>query len=112
MCDDYSAKAQRGTIFVADDGQNAGLIVLIAKLDHLLVENVAVDPPRQGKGLGRVLLDFAEGYARERGLSELRLYTHEVMAENLVFYPRLGFREYARRSEHGFRRVYFSKQIP
>jgi hypothetical protein len=34
------------------------------------------------------------------------------MVENLAFYPRLGYREDARRVEDGFRRVYYSKRIP
>jgi GNAT superfamily N-acetyltransferase len=38
-----------------------GLIVLIEEADHVLVENVAVDPGRQGEGIGRALLAFAEG---------------------------------------------------
>lgn len=88
-----------------------GLIVLTRAPDHLLIENVAVDPARQRTGIGRALLDFAEIYARKNGLSELRLYTNEAMAENLRFYPRLGFREDDRRTENGFRRVFYSKRL-
>jgi GNAT superfamily N-acetyltransferase len=85
--------------------------VLIERPGHLLVENVAVDPSRQGGGIGRFLMAFAETYARERGLGELRLYTNEAMHENLRFYPRLGYREDGRRLEDGFRRVYFVKRL-
>jgi ribosomal protein S18 acetylase RimI-like enzyme len=86
-------------------------VVLQDRGDHLFVENVAVAPDRQGQGLGRAVLGFAEDEARRRGLPELRLYTNAAMADNLAFYPRLGFREVERRSEHGFSRVFFVKRL-
>ncbi|HJQ75252.1 MAG TPA: GNAT family N-acetyltransferase [Gaiellaceae bacterium] len=112
MDDDYEAKTRRGEVFVADDGAVAGLIVLVERPDHLLVENVAVDPARRGTGVGRALLEYAESHAAARGLRELRLYTNEAMTENLAFYPRLGYCEVGRRVEDGFRRVYYSKRVP
>ena len=111
MDDDYDAKVHSGEVFVADDGAVVGLIVLVEQPDHLLVENVAVDPVRQGAGIGRALLAYAEEHALARGLGELRLYTNEAMTENLSFYPRLGYREVGRHVEDGFRRVYYSKRL-
>jgi ribosomal protein S18 acetylase RimI-like enzyme len=96
-------------VVVADDGMVVGLIVFVAASDHLLIENLAVDPERHGAGIGRVLMGYAESYARTRGLRELRLYTNAAMVENLGFYPRLGYVEVARRTEEGFQRVFFSK---
>jgi GNAT superfamily N-acetyltransferase len=111
MDDDYEAKTRLGEVFVADDGGIAGMIVLVERPDHLLVENVAVDPVRQGTGVGRALLAYAEDHATAHGLRELRLYTNEAMTENLAFYPRLGYRETGRDVEDGFRRVYYSKRL-
>jgi GNAT superfamily N-acetyltransferase len=51
------------------------LIVLLPKPDHLLLDNIAVAPARQGSGLGRWLLAFAEAEAVRRGYGEIRLYT-------------------------------------
>jgi ribosomal protein S18 acetylase RimI-like enzyme len=93
------------------DGVLAGVIVLIPGDDHLLVENVAVAPAMQGRGLGRELMSYAELRAGELGFGELRLYTNELMTENLALYPTLGYTETGRREEHGFRRVYFSKRL-
>lgn len=112
MDDDYEAKAGRGEVFVADDGAIAGLVVLVEHPDHLLVENVAVDPARQGTGVGRALLAYAEIHAAAHGLRELRLYTNEAMTENLTLYPHLGYREVDRRVEDGFCRVYYSRLLP
>jgi GNAT superfamily N-acetyltransferase len=108
---DYDELVEAGAVFVHGDPDIAGIIVLRDAADHLLIENVAVDPARQGAGLGRTLLDFAEQEARRRGFSEMRLFTHELMTENLVMYARLGWEEYERRPEDGFSLVYFRKRI-
>ena len=99
------------TSVVEADGEVAGVIVLIPGSDHLLVENVAVSPRMQGRGLGRELMAFAERRAAELGMAELRLYTNQLMTENLALYPALGYTETGRRVEDGFARVYFSKRI-
>jgi ribosomal protein S18 acetylase RimI-like enzyme len=87
------------------------VIVLISDGDALLVDNVAVAPAAQGQGLGRLLMHFAEQEALARGFDRLRLYTNEVMTENLGLYARLGYRETGRRIEVGYRRVYLEKII-
>ncbi len=112
MDHDYARKVRQGYAFVAEDrGELVGVIVLIPEPDHLLVENVAVDPGRQSEGIGRVLLAFAEASAREAGLSTLRLYTNAAMTENLAFYPRLGYERIGSRTDNGFERVFFSKRL-
>lgn len=95
----------------ADAGELAGVLVTIPESDHLLIENVAVDPAWQGAGIGAKLLARAEEQAREAGLTELRLYTNAKMTENLDYYPERGYRETGRITEHGFDRVYFSRGI-
>jgi len=99
------------TSVVEADGEVAGVIVLIPGSDHLLVENVAVSPRMQGRGLGRELMAFAERRAAELGMAELRLYTNQLMTENIALYPALGYTETGRRVEDGFARIYFSKRI-
>ena len=99
-------------VFVlTDHAEVVGLIVLRSARDHLLVENVAVDPELQHHGHGRTLLEFAEEHGRELGFGELRLYTNVAMTENIALYPRLGWRAYDRRVEDGFSRVYFRKRV-
>jgi GNAT superfamily N-acetyltransferase len=48
-------------------------------------------PSYRGKGLGRSLLEFAEGEARRAGFDSIYLYTHEKMTENLAIYSRIGY---------------------
>jgi ribosomal protein S18 acetylase RimI-like enzyme len=79
--------------------------------DHLFVDNVAVAPGQQGRGLGRELVAFAEEKAAEHGLPEVRLYTNEKMHENLDIYARLGFEETGRGLDGGYRRVFMRKRL-
>jgi ribosomal protein S18 acetylase RimI-like enzyme len=110
MLDDYAGLIDAGAISVFEtDGAIAALIVLLPKPDHLLLDNVAVRPDRQGQGLGRRLVAFAESEARRLGYSELRLYTHVTMTENIALYTRLGFSETGRGHEAGYDRVFMTK---
>jgi ribosomal protein S18 acetylase RimI-like enzyme len=80
--------------------------------NHLFIENIAVHPSAQGRGLGRALMSFAEQEAARRGLTRMALVTHEVMTENQVIYARLGYTEIERRAEDGYRRIYMEKSLP
>jgi N-acetylglutamate synthase-like GNAT family acetyltransferase len=79
-----------------EDGQLLALIETIPRPDHLLIENIAVRPDQQGKGLGDKLLHHAEALARSLGLDELQLYTNAAFVSNLAFYSRRGYEEYRR----------------
>ncbi|HEX4246426.1 MAG TPA: GNAT family N-acetyltransferase [Pseudonocardia sp.] len=113
MLADYPGVVRHGRTWVAEHaGQLVGFVVLDQAADHLLVENVAVHPASQGLGIGRRLLAVAEDRARELGLPELRLYTNEMMSENVAYYPRRGYRETHRAVQDGYRRVFFTKPLP
>lgn len=113
MLDDYAALIAAGAVSVLEEppGAVAGIIVLLPKVDHLLLDNIAVRRDRQGHGLGRRLIAFAEAEAARLGLSEVRLYTHQRMTENIALYARLGFVETGRGSEAGYDRVFMSKRV-
>ncbi len=113
MLDDYVRRIAEGAVHVLEeaDGTIAAIIVLLVKIDYLLLDNIAVRPDRQGRGLGRTLIAFAEAEARHSGLAELRLYTHAKMTENIALYMRLGFVETSRSHEAGYDRVFMRKQV-
>ena len=112
MLDDYAALIGKGVVTVLEtEGGLAGVLVLLPSSDHLMIDNVAVHPSAQGRGLGRLLMAHAEAEARRLGLSELRLYTHETMTENIAFYGCLGFVQTHRAEQHGFRRVFMAKKL-
>jgi len=112
MTADYAALIGAGEVWLtrADD-EVAGVLVLRLQPPALLVENVAVAPDRQGEGLGRALMAFAEDRARAEGLAEVVLYTNERMTENLRFYPALGYAETGRAVQDGFARVFYRKAV-
>jgi ribosomal protein S18 acetylase RimI-like enzyme len=112
MVADFAALVAAGEVEVlALGGEVAGFIVMRPGADHLFIENVAVHPDHQGRGLGQRLLARAESEAGARGLPALRLYTNVKMTENFPFYEALGFVETERRREDGFDRVYMEKRL-
>jgi ribosomal protein S18 acetylase RimI-like enzyme len=92
-------------------GEIVGLIVLAITDEGFAVDNVAVHPAQQGRGVGRALLEHAEAEARRDGFHSLYLYTHKRMTENLALYERLGYVEYDRRSHGDACLVYLRKAL-
>jgi ribosomal protein S18 acetylase RimI-like enzyme len=112
MTADYSAAVRSGQAWVAETGREVvALIVLVEYQGYLLIENIAVLPSMQGRGIGSRLLVLAEDEARAHELGEIRLYTNEGMTENLAYYPRHGYVETHRAEDEGFRRVFFRKVL-
>ena len=112
MLDDYAVRVAESVVWVIEEGGSVdGIIVLVPKPDHLLLDNVAVSPQRQGAGSGRKLLAFAEAEAIKRGFSEIRLYTHVKMVENQCLYASIGYQQTEIRVEQGFERVFMRKRL-
>ena len=112
MLDDYAARIEAGSVWVAEwDGGIGGLMVLLERPDHLLLDNVAVRSALHGRGIGKALMRFAEREARLRGRPALQLYTHDRMTENIAMYAALGWQETGRATQSGYDRVFFHKVL-
>lgn len=112
MLDNYEQLIKDGVVRVAEiDSQVMGAIVLWPREDHLYVDNIAVHPDAQGTGLGSFLLTVADDECRTAGLTEIRLYTNEIMGDNIPYYERRGFVETHRAIENGYRRIYFTRTL-
>src|SRR4051812_47051814 len=112
MLDDYGELIARGRVHVAEiDGAVGGLLVLLPQTDAMLLDNIAVASSLRGQGVGRRLLEFAEGCAREAGYQTIKLYTNEAMSENIALYGRIGYLETHRSEEKNLRRVYMAKAL-
>ena len=110
---DHAALIADGVVTVAElDGAVAGMVALLPRADHLLLDTIAVAPACQGRGVGRALMAHADAEARRHGLAEVRLYTNVLMTENIATYLRAGYVETGRRDDQGFSRVFFSKRLP
>jgi N-acetylglutamate synthase-like GNAT family acetyltransferase len=112
MRDDYARLIDAERVHVLEDrGEIMGLVVLIPEPQAMLLDNVAVSPRAQRRGFGLKLIAFAEQSARAVGFSAIRLYTQDIMTENLALYSRLGFVETHRGEEAGLNRIYMSKTL-
>jgi GNAT superfamily N-acetyltransferase len=105
MLDDYAALISQRIVYVLEEGGGTlGLLVLVLE-GAMLLRNIAVRADAQGRGFGRELLSFVEGKTLEDGHGVIRLYTNEVMVENLALYTHCGYAETHRVKEHGVPRV-------
>ena len=113
MLADFKAQIAAGHVYLfsGEQGELQGFIVFYALEQHMFLENIAVSKAGRGQGIGKSLVQFCEAQAARMGLGSVRLYTNEKMTDNLAIYPRLGYVEVQRRSEEGFDRVYFEKNL-
>lgn len=112
MTEDYAEVVRTRDVTVAESGrQITGLIVVGPGDEGFLIDNVAVAPAHQGRGVGTVLLEHAEAAALGAGFDSIYLYTHELMTENQALYARIGYVEYARRPHGNARLVYLRKAL-
>ena len=109
---DHGRLVAQGRVEVlVEGGEVIGLIVLVEEPEAILIENVAVDPSRHGRGYGRLLLDHAEGRAIATERPSIRLYTNEIMTRNIAIYRQFGFAETHREANAGFHRVFMRKWL-
>jgi ribosomal protein S18 acetylase RimI-like enzyme len=110
---DYARLIALGEVYVlrAQNYTIQAVLVMRPEDNAMFIENIAVEPTHQRHGLGGRLMSFAEERAAAAGLLELRLYTNELMTENIAYYHRLGYQEIDRRLEDGFSRVFMHKSI-
>ncbi len=112
MLTDFAAAVRDHDVWVLDSGrQLIGVLELIARSDHLWVDNVAIDPAFQGRGLGRRLLGFADHEARRLDLPAIGLLTNERYVANIAMYERYGYRETHREPYRGTDLVHFRKTL-
>ena len=92
MVADYAEAVRRHLIdLLYLDGELAGLIEIIPESDHVLIENLAISPAFQGRGLGQHLLAHAEALTASLGQSEIHLYTNKRFEANVAFYRKRGY---------------------
>ena len=76
--------------FIAEeDGEKVGLVTVNIENDEL--ELVTIDSLKQGRGIGKILLDEVVSLAREEKLRRLWLITTNDNLNALKFYQKNGF---------------------
>jgi GNAT superfamily N-acetyltransferase len=82
----------RETVFVAElEGAPAGYVALEREADAVKVDQLFVSPEHEAEGIGRQLLEFAEGYAIWQGAARLRVVVEETNVRARDFYGGRGF---------------------
>jgi GNAT superfamily N-acetyltransferase len=83
---------ERETVFVADiGGAPAGYVALDQSERVVRVDQLFVSPEHEAEGIGRQLLEFAEGYAIWRGAETLQVVVESGDERAQTFYRGRGF---------------------
>ena len=84
----------KGKFLLADDASGlAGCVYVEIRGDRGYLGLLGVDPPRQGLGLGRKLMDAAENFFREAGCFAVDLRIISARTPLPSFYRHLGYLE-------------------
>ena len=98
-------KAEHETGFAAfQDGRIVGCVFVLERADDVYVGKLAVEPDRQGSGIGKQLMQAAETLARTRGKTALELQTRIELTANHAVFARMGFHETRRTAHEGYSR--------
>ncbi|MEU6136907.1 GNAT family N-acetyltransferase [Nocardioides sp. NPDC047086] len=110
---DYEEAIDSAVVWVAmaDDDVAGYAVTRDPGGDGVLLENLAVAPGHQGRGIGRALITHVESRAKGRGALHVELFTHEAMTENRRLYAGLGYQETGYAVERGYRRVFMRKTL-
>ena len=107
---DYHGLVAEGLVHVTDPDID-GVLVLAPTPGALGVDNVAVHPDAQRRGIGSRLMSFALDQAARSGAHTVRLYTHSMMSDNIAWYASLGFVVTAREPLPIGERVHMAKDL-
>ena len=89
---DYNQVFAEYEIWLAESaGGLDGVLILEPRAEDLLIWSIAVAPTAQGRGVGNVMIAFAEARARELGRNCIRLYTGQPLTANIAWYNRQGY---------------------
>lgn len=100
----------KGDTFVALNNKNIiGMATLSLRDNYLLIQNIAISPQFQRKGLGKRFINYAKKISISKNISEMRLWTNEKMPGNLEMYISHGFQETHRQEIEGHRLIYLKK---
>jgi GNAT superfamily N-acetyltransferase len=92
--DGVRAYMEKGKFLLAEDSAGlAGCVYVELRGARGYLGLLGVDPPRQGTGLGRQLMDAAENYFREAGCRAVDLRIVSARTPLPAFYRHLGYVE-------------------
>ena len=86
------------TVFIAEeDGEIVGMLTLATYVTpsgpKAWIEDVVVDKTRQGKGIGKVLVEKAIEHANQLNMNRIDLTTNPARVAANVLYQKIGFKK-------------------
>ena len=88
------AVLERETVFVAELAHSpAGYVALTRAEDAVRIDQLFVSPEHEAEGVGRQLLEWAEGYAISERAARLEVVVESENRRALEFYRSRGFTE-------------------
>jgi GNAT superfamily N-acetyltransferase len=86
------AVLERETVFVAElEAAPAGYVALSRAEDRVCIDQLFVSPEHEAEGIGRQLLEWAEGYAISERAAKLQVVVEAENRRALEFYRGRGF---------------------
>jgi ribosomal protein S18 acetylase RimI-like enzyme len=86
------ARLETDTVFVADlEGDQAGYVALKREGDAVRIEQLLVSPRHEHEGIGRQLVEYAEGFAISEGAVRLQIVVEPDNRRARDFYERRSF---------------------
>jgi GNAT superfamily N-acetyltransferase len=90
--DEIRPRFEEGPIWLAElDGKIVGTVSGLPDGDRFYIRSMAIKPVVQRAGIGQMLLEALESYAREMGFEKLYLYTTFVLPGAKRLYEKNGF---------------------
>jgi len=88
------AVLERETVFVGElEASPAGYVALSRAEDRICIDQLFVSPEHEAEGIGRQLLEWAEGYAISERAAKLQVVVEAGNRRALEFYRGRGFTE-------------------
>lgn len=86
------ARIEEGPVWVAEREQALiGTVAAVRAVDSIVVRGMAVAPSARGLGVGRMLLERTEHFARGLAVQRLSLYTTPFLKQAIRLYQAAGF---------------------
>ena len=65
--------------------------IIIESLPYCEINGLVIDENHRGKGIGKLLVEKAKHWAKEKGIDKLKLRCNIIRTEAHLFYQHLGF---------------------
>jgi ribosomal protein S18 acetylase RimI-like enzyme len=99
---DILSRKDTTILIYEQDSSIIGCVELVVEKPKLYLQMLTVEPKLQGKGVGKILLNAGEQFARDNGCSEIKMSVVTVRSELIEWYERNGYMDSGERKPFAF----------